>query len=228
MSEIIVGINTPTFSSMRMGGVSNPVCHQIIHVGIGTFKIHLQSQSQSSLGMQTQPHLFKEFQVPLYRSITTSPRQNVLTRNGKLLIWILPNRTSRAPLLGQITLRFHLRLGHIADVGQAPLDQLHGQLVKLLEIVRGVRGLLGFPTQPLQIPPKRIDILRSLGVGVGVVITEDGSTTLHGNAELIEGEAEVHVHGLGVADVEVAVGFGGEAGAHNALVDGGVFGEELG
>ena len=48
------------------------------------------------------------------------------------------------------------------------------------------------------------------------------------DAELLERQREVHVHALGVADVEEAVGFRGEAGADDRAVDPGVLRLELG
>mmetsp|Transcript_5437 Transcript_5437/g.11813 ORF Transcript_5437/g.11813 Transcript_5437/m.11813 type:complete len:279 (+) Transcript_5437:1695-2531(+) len=227
MSKVIVWINAPSFPSMGVGSITNAICHQIVHVRVGALKIHLQTKRQCSLIMQTQLHLFKKLQIPLHGRIAVPSGQYVGAGDGRLHVGILPHRGRRAATFREVALRLHLRLGHVADVRQSPANQLHGELVKRLEVVRRVGRALGRPPQPLQVPPQRIDVLGALGVGVGVVVTEDCAAVLRGHAELFECEAEVHVHGLCVTDVEVPVWLRGEAGAYDAIVNGGVFGQEL-
>lgn len=41
-----------------------------------------------------------------------------------------------------------ISLGLVAHICLIPADQLHSQLVELLEVVRGVRGSDGLPSQP--------------------------------------------------------------------------------
>eukprot|EP00804_Cyclotella_cryptica_P021867 CCRYP_000831-RA/>CCRYP_000831-RA protein AED:0.02 eAED:0.02 QI:2831/1/1/1/1/1/2/184/250 len=213
---------------MRMRGVTNSIGNQIVHVRIGRLKIHLQAQCQRSFFMQTQFHLLEQFQIPLHGSFTIPPRQNIAAGNGRLKIRILPHRPRGTPPLRQITLRLHLSLGHITHIGQPLLDQLDRQLVQRLKVIRRVRRTFRLPPQPRQIPPKRIDILRTFGIGIGIVVSENGPALLHGHAEFFEGQAEIHVHAFRVPNVEVAVGFRGKAGADDAFVDGGVFFEESG
>ena len=95
----------------------------------------------------------------------------------------------------------------VADVGLAGLDQLHGPLVNLLEIVRGVKQpVLPIEAQPADVLHDRIDVLDVLFAGVGIVEAEVAQA-----AELL-GDAEVQADRLGVADVQVAVGLGRKAG----------------
>ena len=95
----------------------------------------------------------------------------------------------------------------VADVRLAGLDQLHGPLVDLPEVVRGVvEPVLPIEAQPADVLHDRIDVFDVLFAGVGVVEAEVAQA-----AELA-GDAEVQADRLGVADVQVSVRLGREAG----------------
>ena len=99
------------------------------------------------------------------------------------------------------------------DVGLAGLDQVHGVAVERLEIVRGVARLaVPLEAQPAHVLLDRLDVLDVLLRGVGVVEAQ-----VAGAAEL-GGDAEVEADRLGVADVQVAVGLGGEPRGHTSGV----------
>ena len=173
-------------------------------------------------------HVLKHLEVALHGGIAVPSRQDVRAGNRCLDVGILPGGPRHGPPPRQVALHLHLGLGHVAHVGQAPVDELEGILVQLLEVVARVGGPLGLPAHPLHVPSEGVDVLELLGGGVGVVVAEDGPTVLLGDAELLEGQGKVHVHRLGVADVEEAVGLGGEAGADDRTVDLGVLRLELG
>ncbi len=67
--------------------------------------------------------------------------------------------------------------------------------------------------------PQGLDVLVGLSLGVGIVVSEDSLSVLRSHTELLESQTEVHVHGLGVADMQVSIGLGGKASAHLAVVD---------
>jgi len=104
----------------------------------------------------------------------------------------------------------------VVDIGQTFLYQQAGPFVELLEIVGGVVDFGPVETEPADVLLYGVDILGVLLDGVGVVEAEVGA------AAIFLGEAEVDADALGVADVEVAVGLGREAGLHGGAA---AFGE---
>ena len=91
----------------------------------------------------------------------------------------------------------------VADVRLAGLDELHGPLVNLLEIVGGViEPVLPIEAQPADVFHDRVDVLHVLFAGVGVVEAQVAQ------AVELPGDAEVQADRLGVADVQVAVRLG--------------------
>ena len=78
-------------------------------------------------------------------------------------------------------------------------------LVELAEVVGGVAEALPLEAEPAHVRLDGVDVLLLFLFGIGVVEAQVGLA-----AELV-GESEVEADGLGVADVEVAVGLGRKA-----------------
>jgi hypothetical protein len=95
--------------------------------------------------------------------------------------------------------------GEVIDIGLAGLDERHCPLVKLREVVGGVTEAIPLEAEPAHVRQDGIDVLLLLLAGIGVVEAQVGFA-----AELV-GQTKVDADGLGVADVEVAVGLGGKA-----------------
>ncbi len=86
------------------------------------------------------------------------------------------------------------------DVGDALANQLFGELIELLVIIRRVVfALVPVKSQPLHVVLDRIDVLDVFLDGIGVVEAEVAV------AAEFAGDAEVEADRLGVADVQVAV-----------------------
>ena len=137
------------------------------------------------------------------------------TKKVQALLW-------RAVAVGAFPARLGERAAELPDlvgseaihIGVAVADQLLGVFVKLLEIIRGVEQVVApIEPQPLHVGEDRFDVLDVLAGGVGVV-----EPHVAFGAPVLFPDAEVEADGLGVADVEVAVGFGREAGHHAAIV----------
>ena len=96
--------------------------------------------------------------------------------------------------------------GEVVDVGLAGLDELESPLVELGEVVGGVAEALPLEAKPADVGHDGVDVLLLFFFRIGVVEAQVGLA-----AELV-GETEVDADGLGVADVEVAVGLGRKAG----------------
>ena len=86
-----------------------------------------------------------------------------------------------------------------------------GPLVELAEVVGGVAEAIPLEAEPAHVFHDGIDVLLLFFFGIGVVEAQIGFA-----AELV-GEAEVDADGLGVADVEVAVGLGRKAGLDDGV-----------
>ena len=97
--------------------------------------------------------------------------------------------------------------GEVVDVGLAGLDQVDGPVVELVEVVGGeVEMLAPVEAEPADVFLDRVDVLLLFLDRVGVVEAQVAAA-----AELL-GDPEVERDRLGVADVEVAVRLGREAG----------------
>ena len=95
--------------------------------------------------------------------------------------------------------------GEVVDVGFARLNELQSPLVELAEVVGGVAEALPLEAEPAHVGHDGVDVLLLFLFGIGVVEAQVGFA-----AELV-GETEVDADGLGVADVQVAVGLGRKA-----------------
>ena len=76
--------------------------------------------------------------------------------------------------LGNFTRALNLLGGLVIHVGLAHLDQLDGVLIQLVEVVRSEVHLAGFPAQPGHILHDVVDELQLLGLGIGIIVTENG------------------------------------------------------
>src|SRR6185436_18445690 len=93
-----------------------------------------------------------------------------------------------------------LVLVQAVDVGLAPADQLDGEVVELLEVVRGVEQVLPpVEAEPPHVPLDRLDVFLILRLRVGVVEPEMAFTPV------LLRDAEVEADRLGVADMGKAV-----------------------
>src|SRR5216684_5020064 len=79
-------------------------------------------------------------------------------------------------------------------------------------MVRGVKQAVPMESQPLHVFLDGINVLRLLLLGIGVVETQ-----IRFAAKFI-GESKVQTDGLGMPDVEIAVGLWREAGLHPSFI----------
>mmetsp|Transcript_11136 Transcript_11136/g.36658 ORF Transcript_11136/g.36658 Transcript_11136/m.36658 type:complete len:530 (-) Transcript_11136:70-1659(-) len=181
---VVARVDAPRAPRVRVRRELDPVRDQVEHVVVFVAHVLLHPQRRAPLRPHPAAHLLEEPQRLRHGAVT--PR-----RVGALLP-------------GHLDLVARL----VAHVGATELDELHRQLVQLLEIVARVRNLPGRPPHPAHNLLDVLDVLRLFGVGVGVVEAQVA------RAALLRRVPEVHVHSLGVPDVEVAVRLGREA-RHN-------------
>ena len=99
--------------------------------------------------------------------------------------------------------------GEFVHVGLAHHDELFGVFIELIEVVGGVMHVAGpLEAQPLHVLLNGIDVFGVFLHGVGVVETQIAQTAV------FLGESEIDADGLGMADVQIAVGFGRKTGVH--------------
>src|SRR5262249_44110306 len=91
-------------------------------------------------------------------------------------------------------------------------DQLNTPIIELLKIVGSVVELLPLETQPTHVFLDGVYIFGFLFLGVGIVEAQIGAA-----AELV-GQPEVQADGLGMANMEIAVGLRREPRPDTALV----------
>jgi len=108
-------------------------------------------------------------------------------------------------LLEEVARGLDFGLGLSADVRIALLDELLGKLVQLIEVVGGVGHPAWVVPEPVQVLDDHVDVLLLLRCGVGVVEPQETLAAIDFSHEKVE------VDGLRMADVEVSVGFWGEA-----------------
>ena len=84
-------------------------------------------------------------------------------------------------------------------------DQLFGELIQTLEVVRSIVDIAPVEAEPLDILTDSIDVLDVFLRGVCIVEAEVTHPTV------VLCDTEVHADGLGVPDVEIAVGLWWEA-----------------
>ena len=91
----------------------------------------------------------------------------------------------------------------LTDIGLAQLDQLHGEVVELIKIVRGEKEILA----PVKAQPADI-ILDGCHVGLFFLARIGIVEAQMAGAVVFFCDAEVEADGLGVADVQKTVGLG--------------------
>ena len=198
---VVHGINAPTIARAVMLGVQDSVHDGIPHVEIR--RRHVDFGAQGARAVRKLPVLHAREEVQILLDAST-PIRTVL------------------PCFGQCAPRLsHLVAAQIANEGFAFLDEVHGPIVELLEVIRCVEEPVAeFAAQPFHILDDRFDVLLLLLGGIGVVEAEVALPR-----ELL-GKAEIEHDALGVADVQVAIGFGRKARANtSAMFAAGIVGE---
>ena len=187
---VVHGVDTPLVAGAMVLGVENTVEDGVAEEHIGVGHVNLGTQHLLAVGILTLLHLLKELEVLLHRAI--SPRA--------LCTCLLHRAATETNLL----------LSLVIHIGLTLLDELHGPLIELVEVVGCIALHSPIEAEPLDILLDGIHILGILLHGVGVVETEVTLTVV------TLCEAKVKANTLGVANMEIAVGLGREAGLDGA------------
>ena len=189
VGEVVHGIDRPGIAGAMVLLAADAVQHRIAHVDVIGIHADARAQYVRSLGELAGPHAGEQVQVLLDAAVAV---RAVGARFGQ-----------RAPGLPD-------GLAVLAvDIGVPVTDQVDRVAVQLVEIVRGMAQVAPFIAQPTHVFFNRVGVFGLFLFGVGVVEAQV--------AVAAEGfrHVEVQADGLGVADMQVSVRFGGEPG-HNS------------
>ena len=169
--------------------MGHPVDHRISHVDVGGGHVDLGAEYLLTVLILALPHLLKQAQILLHGAIAV----RTLLSGGLKISPVLPDLIRR----------------QVADKGLALLDEKDSTLVHLLKIVGGEeQPVLVVGTQPLHV---RLDGLHKLHLLLGGVGVVEAKVEF---AAVLFRQPVVQQNGLGVSDVQVAVGLRRETGLH--------------
>jgi hypothetical protein len=186
MGEVIARIDAPLRTRARVFGMQDAIEHGVAQRHVARRHVDLRPEHARPIGELAGAHAAQQIEVLLHRPL--APR-------------------AVAPRLGQGAAGLaHLGGRLVVDIGLAGLDQMLGPVIELLEMVRSMVEMLApVEAEPAHVAHDGVDVLLLLPGRVGVVEAQMAAP-----AELRR-HAEVQADGLGVADVQIAVGLRREA-----------------
>jgi hypothetical protein len=194
-------VDAPLVAGVVVGGPAHAVQRGVAHVDVGAGHVDLRAQDGGAVG-------------------------NLAVAHGAEALEVFRGRAGAEAAVGAggvevAAVRAHFVGGLLVHIGKAGADQVLGGFVHEVEVVAGevlVRlqgaggagavGQVGFVAEPLHRVADGVDVFLLFFFRVGVVKAQVA------HAAVFLGQLEVEPDALGVADVQVAVGFGREAHAH--------------
>mmetsp|Transcript_37467 Transcript_37467/g.92708 ORF Transcript_37467/g.92708 Transcript_37467/m.92708 type:complete len:367 (-) Transcript_37467:88-1188(-) len=204
MREVICGVDAVLVLGVWVSLKLDAISRQVPHGRDVRPQVTLHAQAAAALLPHPLAHLVEQLKVLLHGAVAV---WGLSARGqwGLVALHVVAGTVHLEPLQ-QLSRCRRLGLGLMAHVCFAHLDELHRVLVQLVEVVGGVRDLEGLVPQPLHGAQDGVDVLLLLRRRVGVIKPQVCVAAKPSR------DAEIKVHGFGVSNVEVAVGFGGEAG----------------
>jgi len=188
VGEVVQRVDAPGVPGAVVGGVQDAVEHRVAQLHIAAGQIDPGPQHVRPVGELAAAHPPEEVQVLGHAAVAVGTR--------------LAGCGDRAPVGAD------LLIGETVHVGLALRDQLLRELVEPREVVRGVKLPGPGEAQPRHVALDRLNVLNGLSLGVGVVEPQVAFPAV------VERQTEIQADGLRMPDVQVAVGFGREAGGH--------------
>ena len=185
MGKVIHGVDAPLRTRTMVRHLDDAVDDGVAEVHVRRSHIDLRTQDHRAFRELSSVHTTEEIEALLDGAVAIGAGD---TRGGRRTLL-------RCDLLGSL----------LIDVGMACADQLFGELVQTLEVVRSIVDIAPVEAEPLDILTDSIDVLDVFLRGVRIVEAE----VTHPAVALCD--TEVHADGLGVPDVEIAVGLWWEA-----------------
>ena len=189
--EIIHGIDAPGIARAVVLGVADAVERGVAHDQVGRGHVDLGPQHAHAVRKLPGAHAAEEIQIFLHAAVAVRALAAGLGERAAIF----------ADLLG----------GEVVHIGLAHFDELFGVFVELFKIVGGVEfAVLPVPAQPAHVLADGLHVFGLFLGGIGVVKAQIAEA-----AELL-GHAEIETDGLGVPEVQIAVGLRREARVHLA------------
>ena len=185
---VVHGVDAPFVSGAVMMRKLDAVQQRVPEHHVGVSHVNLGAQHLLSFGILPGLHFPEELQILLHGAV--------------------PPGAGGAGLVHGSAVHADLLLRLVVHIGQTPLDEVLGPLIQLVEIVGCIQLLLPLEAQPLDILLDGVHVLGVFLGGVGVVVAEVGFATV------FLCQTEVEADALGVAQVQVTVGFRRETGHH--------------
>ena len=177
--EVVHRVDAPGIAGPVVRGMADPVQRRVAHVEVRRRHVDPGAQHVRAVGEFVRPHPREQIEVLRDRSIAI---RAVLSRFGQ-------RAAIRADLFG----------AQAVDVRLVLFDQIDGELIELLEVVRRVELRAPREPEPRDILFDRVDVLDVFLRRVRVVEAQVAG------AAALGGDPEVQADRLRVADVEVAV-----------------------
>ena len=192
MREVVHRIGLPFRARTVVRVLHDAVDDRVAEVHVRVGHVDFGSQDHRALLNLATVHLEEEGHVLLDRPVAVGAVRARLGRRAFL----------GCDLLGRL----------LVDIGLAFLDQADGEVPELLEIIGRIVDVLPVEAQPLDVLLNGLDVFHVLLCGVCIIKTKvaDAAVTL--------GDAEIHADRLGMANVQIAIGFGRESGLYPSSV----------
>ena len=185
MGKVIHRVDAPLRTRTVVRHLDDAVDDGVAEVHVRRSHIDLRTQDHCAFGELPSVHTAEEVEALLDGTIAEGAGD---TRGGRCTLL-------RCDLFGSL----------LIDVGMACADQLFGKLIQTLKVVRSIVDIAPVEAEPIDILTDSIDVLDVFLRGIRIVEAE----VTHPAVLLCD--AEVHADGLGVPDVEIAVGLWWEA-----------------
>ena len=186
--EVVHRVDAPLVALTVMLDIADAVEHRVAHVEVAAREIDLRAQRVFALGELAVAHPLEEIEALLDRAVA-------------------PRALGGGVRVAAVFLELLRR--QLAHIGQTFFDQLHGELVVLLKVVRAEEEPVApVKAEPVNVLLNGLDELVVLLGGVRVVHAEIAQA-----AEAL-GRAEVDAQRLAVADVQITVRLGRKTGVY--------------
>ena len=162
---------------MWMWHIFDSVGNRVSHRGIRVLHIELESKHSFSFVIFSQSHCLELSQVFF---------------NGSVSPWTLKSSAS---------IIRHFLLSLMADVSVSLFDQLNGEFVEIVKVLRGMSDLEGLVSQPVNILLDTVNVFHTFSLWVSIVETQVGLASVFGSKQEIESHSE------GMSDMNIAVWF---------------------
>ena len=189
---VVHRVDAPRVARSMMRRAANPVQRRIAHVQVGRGHVDLRPQHVLAVFELAGLHAREQIEVLLHRAIAIRA--------------VAARFRERASVCARLISR------QFVDVCLALPNQLDGELIQLLEIIRRVEHRVPRESEPGDVLLDRVDVLDIFFRRIGVVEPQIARAATFGS------DAEIEADRFGVPDVEIPVRLRRKSGGKAAVV----------